>query len=82
MSTNLIVGLRAECRSMAGGLQVPSTDMVTAIQTDASGAWQATITVPATALPGSSLYAQVWFPEDGTPAGRAASNAISATLPY
>jgi hypothetical protein len=81
-STSLIVGLRAECRSMAGGLQIPSLDAVTTIQTDASGAWQTTITVPATALPGASLYAQVWYPEDGTPAGRAASNALSATVPY
>jgi len=81
-NTTLIVGLRAECRSMAGGLQVPSADSVSVIQTDASGAWQTTISVPASALPGSSLYAQVWFPEDGTPAGRAASNAVSATLPY
>jgi hypothetical protein len=82
ISTTLVVGLRAECRSMAGGLRVPSSDSVTTIQTDASGAWQTTITVPATALPGSSLYSQVWFLEDGTPAGRAASNAISATVPY
>ncbi len=81
-ATSLIVGQQAECRSMAGGLQVPSLDSVLAIQTDSTGSWQTTITVPANYFGGSSLYAQVWYPESGTPAGRAASNAVSATVGY
>lgn len=80
--TTLIVGWRAECHSLAGGLRVPAIDQTQVLQTDSAGRWQTTVSVPANLPPGASLYFQVWYNESGTPAGRAASNALSGTTPY
>ena len=80
--TILVSSPHAACRELAGGILVPETDVLTPLVTDGSGAWSFTSTLPANMPAGATTYFQVWWFDTGAVKLRAASNALSATVPY
>ncbi len=81
-ATILVIGASPICRPLAGGMLVPSPDILIPLTTDAAGSWTWSQTLPATTPPGTPTYFQVWWAESGGPQGRASSNALSATSPF
>jgi FG-GAP-like repeat len=78
----LVMGLSPQCQPMAGGVLVPSTDVLTPLMTNAQGQWTHTLTLPPDSPAGTTWYFQAWWLDAGAPRGRAASNALSGTAPF
>jgi len=64
---------------LAGGLLVPSPDIVVGTSTDAAGGLLLPFTMPAGTPPGLDFTVQVWLLDATGPAGLSASNALRST---
>ncbi|HZL99034.1 MAG TPA: VCBS repeat-containing protein [Planctomycetota bacterium] len=81
-STVLVIGLAELNVPFKGGVMVPMPALVLAgLPTDATGSWTLGGTWPAGIPSGTEVFLQAWIPDPAGPAGFAASNGLSATVP-
>jgi subtilisin family serine protease len=75
----LVIGLSRVDLPLAGGLLVPSPDVLVPVQLDANGSFSLTKLLNANQA-GLLLYQQAWLLDSGAVAGLAATNAVQAQL--
>lgn len=78
-SGTLVIGLNRLDLPLAGGLLVPSPEVLVPVVLDANGKFSLTKVLNAN-QPGLMLYQQAWLLDGGAVVGLAATNAVSAQL--
>ena len=73
------IGFQQALVSFAGGLLVPTPDLLVAFATDAAGEAQLPLTWPSFLPPGFEVYAQSWLADPSGPQQLTASNAWKLT---
>ena len=78
----IVIGLSQLDLPLFGTTLVPfPTAVLTGLPIDADGAAELNLSWPSALAPGSTIYAQAFVPDAGTPFGFASSNAIAAVTP-
>jgi hypothetical protein len=79
----LVLGLNADGLAFAGGVIVPSLDLIlNAGQSDAGGGLSLSGTVNADALPGQTFFAQLLVVDPSALRGVAFTNALAGVTPW
>ncbi|QDU69956.1 VCBS repeat-containing protein [Engelhardtia mirabilis] len=77
----VFVGLSSIDLPLAGGVLVPSPDLIQTLQLDGDGRADLITTWPDAVPAGTKLWAQAWIPDVDGPFGQTATNAVVTPLP-